>query len=104
MQSYGVAPDSSTGDYCENWRSGDYQVQVALTGSNASTFAEPDAARAVVYSGGSVEGYDASGQYQQGDYAGASAFEYVDATSDEQQASYDNPYYGVWSGGGGGGG
>lgn len=104
LESYGVVPDTFVIDVCETWTGSDYDVQTTVRSSNSPELEAADAAPTVVYGNTYVEGYGSGGQFQDREYVGNSAFDYVNASSAEIQASYDDPYYGVRGSGGAGGG
>lgn len=102
LEQYGVTADTTAVQVCETWTGSDYQIQIAIGSSNDPELEAPDAAWTVVYANTVLEGYDRTAALQSAEYVGSSAFEYVNASSAEVQASYDDPYYGIYSAGGGG--
>lgn len=101
---WSVPADAETANVRESWTGSDYRVQVTITSSNSGEYGAPESASIVLYDAGSVVGYDANGTYQSSYANGGTAFDLVTASSEEVQASYDEPFYGIYGGGGGGGG
>ncbi|MDQ3095262.1 MAG: hypothetical protein M3Q82_04800, partial [Actinomycetota bacterium] len=91
-----------TVNVCETWNGSDYQMEIAMQTSTLPEILQPDGAKTVAYANGSTSGYGADGSYHGAEAVGSQTFDYVQATSAEQQASYDDPYYGVVTNGFGG--
>lgn len=96
LAQHGVEATTDTAQVCESWTGNDYQVEVTEIGSSEppSDFAED--VKTTVYQYGATSAYDGSGSFvdSQPD-VGVNGFEFMAATPQEQQASYDEPYYGV---------
>ncbi|HKG95105.1 MAG TPA: hypothetical protein VKA84_24520 [Gemmatimonadaceae bacterium] len=95
LATYGIPTRTDTVQICETWTGSDYQAQVTLTGSSRPADVL-DTSKSIQYSGGMVSGYAADGGASEEPVAvGATAFDVVDATQAERDASYADPYYGV---------
>jgi len=96
MAQFGVAPVTDTSRVCETWTGADYKARIDRIGSSVPTSDVSDAITTVVYSDGQATGYLADGSpVADAQGVGANAFEFGQATPAEQQASYNDPYYGV---------
>jgi hypothetical protein len=96
LVAYGVEAVTDTAHICEQWTGNDYNAEVTQTGSSepASDYAED--VGTVIYQAGTASVYNKSGgQMEAPSGVGASSFEFVAATQEEQQASYNEPYYAV---------
>lgn len=96
LASFGVEPVTDTARICEQWTGSDYNGEITQIGSSepASDYAED--VGTVIYQAGTTRAYDRSGNQMEGPGGvGATSFEFVAATSSEQQASYNEPYYAV---------
>ena len=108
MAQYGIPAKTDTARICETWTGNDYVVRSTVASPGAAggdAWYDPDTASAVLYEGGTIRGYAADGGVV-GDPAtvGPTAFDFMYADDATRQASYDDPYYGVYSTGGDGGG
>ena len=93
---YGAPSQTDTAHVCETWTGSDYQIQVTQTGSSEPVSEYSEDVKTVVYANGFTTPYAAdNGAMEAGSAVGATAFEFGQATSAEQQASYNDPYYGV---------
>ncbi len=93
---YGVEPATDTARVCEAWTGNDYSVEITQIGSSepASDYAED--VMTTIYQSGVTSAYDAVGSLIDTESSvGATSFEFVAATAEEQQASYSEPYYAV---------
>lgn len=93
---FGVEPVTDTVRICEQWTGNDYNAEITQIGSSepASDYAED--VGTTIYQGGSTSVYDGAGNLMAApEGVGANSFEFVAATQDEQQASYNEPYYAV---------
>lgn len=90
-------PDmTDTTRVCETWTGSDYKVRIDMIGSSEPATDYSEEMTTVLYLDGRMHAYDSLGQPIELDTdVGATAFEMVNATTDERQASYDEPYYGV---------
>lgn len=96
LQPYGVEPVTDTARICETWTGSDYNGEITRIGSSEPPSDYSEDMSTVVYQSGSTTPYDASaGQMEASSGVGANSFEFVAATADEQQASYNDPYYAV---------
>lgn len=105
MVQYGIPTSTDTVEVCETWTGSDYDVRTRTVGSSENLPDFTDEVQHADYLGGSVTGYDQNGVVTATPSSvGSTAFDFVNADDATQQASYDDPYYGIYSGGGGGGG
>lgn len=106
LADYEVPSLTDSARVCETWTGSDYSARITSTGSSEPASEYSDSTAAVTYEAGTTTGYTATGAptTDGAEVIGADAFDVVQATAAERQASYDAPYYGVYSGGGGGGG
>lgn len=96
LQPYGVEPVTDTARICETWTGSDYNAEITQVGSSEPASDYSEDMPTVVYQSGGTTPYDGSaGQMEAASGVGANSFEFVAATSDEQQASYNDPYYAV---------
>jgi hypothetical protein len=96
LAAYGVEAVTDTARICEQWTGNDYNGEITLAGSSepASDYAED--VGTVIYQNGATTVYDRAGNQMDGPAGvGANSFDFVAATPDEQQASYNEPYYAV---------
>lgn len=96
LTEYDVEPLTDTASVCQTWTGSDYNVEVTQTGSSepASDFSED--IKTAIYQSGTTSAYDAYGSYAESQPdVGPTGFEFVAATAEEKQASYNDPYYGV---------
>jgi len=100
LAAYGVPETTTTHDNCETWTGNDYRMFVQETGS---TVTDPEVANDVTaswYEYGVTRGYNAQGvEIADATQVAADAFALGLATPEEKQASYNEPYYAVYSGG-----
>jgi hypothetical protein len=102
MAQYGIPSVVDTFSVCENWLGTDYTVRADRTGSSEWGVAAPDSSVSVEYGSGVVSGYNADGSANaDGTSVGATSFDFVRASDALRQASYDDPYYGVYASDGG---
>jgi hypothetical protein len=106
MSQYGIPPTQDTLAVCETWVGNDYTTQIAVAGSSENQIAMPDTVQGMSYSGGSMVSRAADGTQVGGTtgVGGPTLFDFMLADASQVQASYDNPYYGLYAPGGGGGG
>jgi hypothetical protein len=96
LQPYGVEPVTDTARICEQWTGSDYSAEVTQIGSSEPPSDYHEDMGTVVYQAGTTTPYDfAPSQMESSDPVGSTSFEFVAATSDERQASYNDPYYAV---------
>lgn len=101
LASYGVPATTDTVQVCETWVGNDYVMRETTVGRAPNGFRDPDTARTVVYSGGQVSGVAADGgPAHDAVEVGTTAFDFMQVDDATRQASYDDPYYAVYSGGG----
>jgi hypothetical protein len=105
LASYGMPALTDTARVCGTWTGSDYRVHVEQIGSSEPPSETSDQLKVAMYDGGVTSGTEATGA-PVGDptYVASSAFDLGQASPNEQQASYNDPYYGVTASGGGGGG
>lgn len=97
--SYGAPAQTDTAQVCETWTGSDYQVQITQTGSSEPVSEYSEDVKTVVYSSGQTTPYAADGAaMESASGVGTTAFDFGQATAAEQQASYNDPYYGVTQG------
>jgi hypothetical protein len=105
LAAYGIPEVTTTHDNCETWTGNDYRMFVQET---SSTVTDPEIANDVTttwYEYGVTRGYNSQGvEIADATQVAADAFALGLATPEEKQASYNDPYYGVYQGGGGCGG
>lgn len=106
LADYEVPTQTDTAHVCESWTGNDYSARITAAGSSEPASEFSDSTAAVAYDAGRTTSLDAMGAptVDGTEVIGTDAFDVVQATAAERQASYDAPYYGVYSGGGGGGG
>lgn len=101
MAQHGLPPSTDTVDVCETWTGSDYRVRMRLAGSSENGPHSTDAVQHADYEYGSVTGYDANGSISgEASSVGPTAFDFLYADEATRQASYDDPYYGVYGGSG----
>ncbi|MGI8619883.1 MAG: hypothetical protein ACR2L6_12485 [Gemmatimonadaceae bacterium] len=96
LAAYEVETLTDTASVCETWTGSDYNVEVTQIGSSepASDFSED--IKTAVYQNGTTSAYDNLGGFAESQPdVGPTGFEFVAATAEEKQASYNDPYYGV---------
>lgn len=100
LAEYGIPEVTTTHENCETWTGNDYRLFVQETGSTVS---DPEVANDVTtswYEYGVTRGYDSQGvEIADATQVAADAFALGLATPEEKQASYNEPYYAVYSGG-----
>lgn len=100
LAAYGIPEVTTTHDTCETWTGHDYRLFVKETGSSVT---DPEVANDVTtswYEYGVTRGYNAQGEeIADATQVAADAFALGLATPEEKQASYNEPYYAVYSGG-----
>lgn len=102
LTAYGIPGTSDTIQFCETWTGSDYFIRETTIGSAFNAFQEPDTARTIEYSGGLVRGYAADGGPAHGNVSvGPTAFDFMQVDEATRQASYDDPYWAVYSDGSG---
>lgn len=90
---------------CETWTGSDYDHRLRRVGSSDDSIAAPDSIPEVRYGAGILTGYAADGGVGSDPSTPApTAFALMNADSATIQASYDDPYYAVYSPDPGGGG
>ncbi len=98
LAAYGVPEVTTTHYNCETWTGSDYRVFVQETGS---TVADPEVANDVttsLYEYGVSRGFDSQGnEVADAAQVASDAFALGLATPEEKQASYNEPYYAVYS-------
>ncbi len=98
MDQYGLPSAVDTVDVCEEWTGSDYNYQAVAVGSSENIPGFTDTVQTIAYQGGSVTGYSADGAAASNPTSvGPTAFDYLHADAATRQASYDYPYYGVYS-------
>lgn len=104
LAEYGVPDHNETVQVCQTWTGSDYIMSTQQVSTNDPVANDEGAERTIEYANGQIAAYNAAGGLVGApDDVGATAFEAVDASNEERQASYDFPHYGVLGGGGGGG-
>jgi hypothetical protein len=102
MAQYGIPSVVDTFSVCATWVGTDYTVRAERTGSSEWALSVADSTASVEYGGGVVSGYGTDGSANAtGTSVGETMFDFVGADATLRQASYDDPYYGVYSGGDG---
>ena len=100
LAAYGIPEVTTTHQNCETWTGNDYRLYVQETGSTVS---DPEVANDVTtswYEYGVTRGYNSQGvQIADATQVAADAFALGLATPEEKQASYNEPYYAIYSGG-----
>jgi hypothetical protein len=105
LASYGMATLTDTSRVCGTWTGSDYRVHVEQLGSSEPPSETSDPLKTAMFSDGVASGTEVSGApISDASYVASTAFDLGQATANEVQASYNDPYYGVYGGGGGGGG
>lgn len=98
LAAYDIPEITTTHDTCETWTGNDYRMFVQETGS---TVTDPEIANDVTttwYEYGVTRGYDSQGvEIADAIQVAADAFALGLATPEEKQASYNEPYYAVYS-------
>lgn len=93
---YEVEAVTDTAHICEGWTGSDYNGEITQIGSSEPTSDYAEDVGTVIYQTGTTSDYDKNGSQMEGPGGvGATSFEFVAATPDEQQASYNEPYYAV---------
>jgi hypothetical protein len=103
MSQYGIPATQDTMAVCETWVGNDYTTQVAIAGSSENQLIVADTVQGLSYSGGTMVSRAADGS-QVGaatGVGGSTLFDFMSADASQVQASYDNPYYGVYAPAGG---
>jgi hypothetical protein len=96
LSPFGVEAVTDTARICEQWTGSDYNAEITKIGSSEPPSDYAEDVGTVIYQAGTTSDYDGSGSQMEGPGSvGANSFEFVAATSDEQQASYNEPYYAV---------
>jgi len=96
LASFGVEAVTDTARICEQWTGSDYNGEITQIGSSEPASDYSEDVGTVIYQAGTTSSYDAAGTQIEGPgNVGATSFEFVAATPDEQQASYNEPYYAV---------
>lgn len=96
LRPYGVEAVTDTARICELWTGNDYNAEITQIGSSEPASDYSEDMRTVIYQGGATSAYNASGiQMAVPEGVGSTSFEFVAATEDERQASYNEPYYAV---------
>jgi hypothetical protein len=97
LAAYGVSEISESQRTCEVWTGSDYRMYVQDTGTSTT---DPEVTNDVTttwYEYGSTRGFDASGaEVATASAVAADAFALGLATPEERQASYNDPYYGIY--------
>lgn len=102
LAAYGIPTTTDTMQVCETWTGSDYVMEETTVGSAWNAWRDADSAQTVVYSNGQITGYAADGGSVHAPVpAGPTAFDYMQVDAETRQASYDDPYYAVYSDGGG---
>jgi hypothetical protein len=104
MSQYGIPATQDTMTVCETWVGNDYTTQVSIAGSSENQLAVRDTVQGVSYSGGTMVTRAADGSQvgAASGVGGSTLFDFMSADAALRQASYDNPYYGVYAPAGGG--
>lgn len=103
LAAYGMPATHDTLFVCDTWTGSDYVVHETRVGSAYSAWRDADPAHTVAYQNGRIEGYTAGGSSVHAPIdAGPTSFDYMQVDDGTRQASYDDPYYAVYSSGGGG--
>lgn len=103
MAQYDIPATYDTIAVCETWVGSDYSVRSTFVGSSESAFEQADSEPVVTYASGAVQGLNSNGTLvETANDVGPTSFDFMLADSSTVQASYDDPYYGVYSPGGGG--
>lgn len=93
---YEVEAVTDTARICEGWTGTDYNAEITQIGSSEPASDYSEDVGTVIYQTGTTSDYDKTGAQMEGPVGvGATSFEFVAATADEQQASYNEPYYAV---------
>jgi hypothetical protein len=96
LSPFAVEAVTDTSHICEQWTGNDYNAEITQTGTSEPVSDYSEDVGTVIYQTGTTSAYDKSAQQMEGPGGvGATSFEFVAATSDEQQASYNEPYYAV---------
>jgi hypothetical protein len=102
MTPYGLGSEADTVNVCQTWTGSDYVWRGETVGSSEFYQTVRDAVQHTEYQNGSVTGFAGDGSQSTGPSSvGATAFDMVQADQATRDASADDPYYGVYSGGGG---
>lgn len=100
LAAYGIPEITTTHDNCETWTGNDYRLFVQETSSSVT---DPEIANDVTtswYEYGVTRGYNSAGvEIADATQVAADAFALGLASPEEKQASYNEPYYAVYSGG-----
>jgi hypothetical protein len=98
MTQHGLPSAVDTVDVCEDWTGTDYVYQAVTAGSSENIPGFTDTVQTIMYQGGYVTGYSATGELAaEPNSVGPTAFDFLYADNATRQASYDDPYYGVGS-------
>jgi hypothetical protein len=103
LAQYGAGDTHDTIAVCETWVGSDYTTQTSTIGSSSRTHVVQDTVQGETYSGGMLTAQAADGSQIEAPstVGGSTLFDYMNADAGQVQASYDNPYYGVYAPGGG---
>jgi hypothetical protein len=100
LATYGIPEITTTHDNCETWTGSDYRLFVQETSSSVT---DPEVANDVTtswYQYGVTRGFNSAGvEIADATQVAADAFALGLASPEEKQASYNEPYYAVYSGG-----
>ena len=100
LAAYGVPEITEAERTCETWTGSDYRLYVQDTGSSETDPAVTNDVKTSWYEYGAVRGFDAQGvQIGTAETVAADAFAFGRATAAEKQASYNDPYYGIYQNG-----
>lgn len=93
---YGAPAVTDTANVCETWTGSDYTMQVTQTGSSEPVSEYSEDVKTVLYTNGQTTPYAADNTaIETGSDVGTTSFDFGQATASEQQASYNDPYYGI---------
>ncbi|HEY0038482.1 MAG TPA: hypothetical protein VGB66_17420 [Longimicrobium sp.] len=99
LAAYGVGSITESQRTCESWTGSDYRTYIQDTGTSST---DPEVTNDVTttwYENGQARGFDANGTEVAGAMQVASdAFALGQASPEERQASYNDPYYGIYQG------
>lgn len=97
LSAYGVPEISESQRTCETWTGSDYRMYVQDTGTSTTDSEVTNDVTTTWYEYGSTRGFDASGaEVASTSAVAADAFALGLATPEEKQASYNDPYYGIY--------
>lgn len=93
---YGAPAQTDTANVCETWTGSDYTMQVTQTGSSEPVSEYSEDVKTVLYTNGQTTPYAADNTATEtASDVGTTSFDFGQATASEQQASYNDPYYGI---------